>query len=556
MPWTRLRSLLGLLAVLACVAAAQPLIDAGGAVNAASYALAGLPNSSIGRGSIFNVFGRNMGPTTIELAKFPLPTTLAGTSVKVTIAGTTLNALMVYTLATQLACLMPSNTPEGTGTLQVTYNNQASPAVPVTVVRASFGILTINQAGSGPGLFTDAEYKVNTVTWSARPNEIIAAWGTGLGPVTFDETRGAPPEDMRDSDVQVFVGGKPAEVLFRGRAPNFSGLDQITFRIPPGLEGCYVPVAVKVGGAVSNFVSISISAGKRTCSDPLGLSDTEIDQAKTKDSLSIGSVALSKTEISLGAVPGLGDVSIKTDRGSADFVRYNFLKLIGSRGASGFAPFGHCAVYTFTGQAYTLSEPVNPAGLDAGNISVTGPRGTKQFTLDSKGHYSAELGGGVPGMPGWQEEYLVKGSYTVTGTGGADVKQFTATLNLPDPLQWTNRDSISAVSRSQDLRVTWSGGDPSREYVTLVGVSMRTTPEVGAAFICTERAAAQALTVPALVLSALPASQAGGSVLGMPTGMLMLGSAPLMEPSKFRATGLDVGYFYYTMLSGKSVTYQ
>jgi hypothetical protein len=136
------------------------------------------------------------------------------------------------------------------------------------------------------------------------------------------------------------------------------------------------------------------------------------------------------------------------------------------------------------------------------------------------------------------------------------VKQFTATLNLPDPLQWTNRDSISAVSRSQDLRVTWSGGDPSREYVTLVGVSMRTTPEVGAAFICTERAAAQALTVPALVLSALPASQAGGSVLGMPTGMLMLGSAPLMEPSKFRATGLDVGYFYYTMLSGKSVTYQ
>jgi hypothetical protein len=58
------------------------------------------------------------------------------------------------------------------------------------------------------------------------------------------------------------------------------------------------------------------------------------------------------------------------------------------------------------------------------------------------------------------------------------------------------------------------------------------------------------------VLSALPASQAGGSVLGMPTGMLMLGSAPLMEPSKFRATGLDVGYLYYTMLSGKSVAYQ
>jgi len=555
MPVIRLRNLLGLLTVLAGLAAAQPVIDAGGVVNAASYAPAGLPNSSIAQGSIFNVFGRSMGPATLQRAGFPLPTELAGTSVKVTVGGRTVDALMIYTSAAQLACLLPSATPLGTGTLQVIYNTQASNPASITVVKASFGISTISQAGSGPGVFTDADYQVNLVTWSARPNEVMAVWGTGLGPVSFDERQGAPVQELKDSDVEVYVGLEKAEILFRGRAPGFSGLDQISFRVPPGREGCYVPVAVKVGGVVSNFVTMSISSGKRTCTDPMGLSDADIDKARTGDDFRIGSVMLTKTDISLPSIPGFGDLSIKMDSGSADFLRYSFRKLIGSRGASGYAPFGQCVVYTFTGQDYNLNDPVSPTGLDAGNISLTGPKGAKQFTLDSKGRYSAELGGSTnPLAP--QDEYLVKGTYTATGTGGADVKQFTATLNLPDPLRWTNRASITTIPRSQDLRVTWTGGNAAQEYVTIVGVSMKTAPEVGAAFLCTERAGAGSFTVPALVLSALPASQTGGGMTGVPTGMLLLGSAPLLEPNKFRATGLDLGYFYYTILAGKSVTYQ
>jgi hypothetical protein len=92
--------------------------------------------------------------------------------------------------------------------------------------------------------------------------------------------------------------------------------------------------------------------------------------------------------------------------------------------------------------------------------------------------------------------------------------------------------------------------------VVIVGVSMKTAPEVGAAFLCTERAGAGSSAVPALVLSALPASQARGGLSGAPTGTLALGSAPLMELSKFRAQGLDAGYFTGTIMSGKSVTYQ
>jgi len=318
------------------------------------------------------------------------------------------------------------------------------------------------------------------------------------------------------------------------------------------VEGCYVPVVVKIGDAVSNVVTVSIAPGKRTCTDPFGLTESEIELASRNNNVKIGSVVLTRADISLPSGGSL-EVSTTLDTGNADFVRYDFNRLIRTRGASGYAPFGQCLVYTFKGQGYVFDDPVQGVGLDAGNLSVTGPKGRKDFRLDSRGHYSADLGwGGVPG----QEEYLVKGNYTVNATGGADVRAFSASLTIPEPLRWTNRDSVNVIPRGQDLRVTWTGGDPAKEYVGIVGVSMRTAPDVGAAFLCTERAAAGSFTVPSIVLSALPASQAGGGLTGVPTGMLILGSEPLREPSKFRAQGLDVGYFTHTILSGKSVTFQ
>jgi uncharacterized protein (TIGR03437 family) len=75
------------------------------------------------QGSIFIVYGSAMGPSAIVVGTtLPLQTTLSGTSIQVTVGGTTVNALMVYTLESQLAAVLPSNTPVGTGTLTVTYN--------------------------------------------------------------------------------------------------------------------------------------------------------------------------------------------------------------------------------------------------------------------------------------------------------------------------------------------------------------------------------------------------------------------------------------------------
>jgi len=74
--------------------AQQPAV--GGAVNSASFAKSDLPNGSLAQGSIFSVFGSNMGPAALaQSTSFPLPTELAGTSVQVTVGGTTVDCIII-----------------------------------------------------------------------------------------------------------------------------------------------------------------------------------------------------------------------------------------------------------------------------------------------------------------------------------------------------------------------------------------------------------------------------------------------------------------------------
>lgn len=213
--------------------------------------------------------------------------------------------------------------------------------------------------------------------------------------------------------------------------------------------------------------------------------------------------------------------------------------------------FGHCTVYSFSGQEFNPEvDPAAPIGLDAGAaLTLTGPKGAKQLPRKEPGYYQANLGGGMPGTPGAAPEYLDPGTYRVNnGSGGADVGPFEATLTIASPVAWDRSSVPDTISRTQDLTFRWTGGEPT-EWVQIMGISVRTNPDVGAAFICTERATARSFTVPSWVLSALPASSQFG-------GMLMVGSSPLMERNKFNARGLDIGYFVYFTLTSKTVTFQ
>jgi uncharacterized protein (TIGR03437 family) len=53
------------------------------------------------------------------------------------------------------SAILPSTTPTGT-TLAVTYNGATSEAEEITVLRSTYGIFTLNQAGSGPAAISNS----------------------------------------------------------------------------------------------------------------------------------------------------------------------------------------------------------------------------------------------------------------------------------------------------------------------------------------------------------------------------------------------------------------
>lgn len=536
-------------------------------MNAASYMSSRLPGGAIAQGSIFVVFGARMGPATIAQAGFPLPTTLAGTNVKVTSGGQTLDCPLVYTLAGQLAAILPSATPVGNATLTVTFNGQTSAARSFRVVASSFGTFSLNQAGSGPGIITNFEsatsQPVNTAFRSARPGQTLILYGTGLGPLpagTADNTA-APAVEINRANVRLFVGQRQATVAYAGRAPGFAGLDQINFVVPGGVEGCSVPVVIQTGTSVSNYTTIAIAPNGGTCQDPLGLSSAQLDSIAAGGSLKLGSLGTARADLEI-TVPFLGTQTIRTDTGTAVFEEYT-RQTIESGAALGFAnvsSLGTCFVFVGKADQLTPVDPIVPRQLDAGPvINMNGPKGAKTLKKVPEatliGNYYETLATSGFGMPGDPEGYLVPGAYTYNnGSGGANVGAFTANYTIPANVTWTNKAATTTINRAQGVTVNWSGGDQSGT-VQIYGFSVSDESEnaVAGFFNCIERASVGTFTVPSSVLLALPPTFGGGLTAGATS---ILGVGGVTNPGSFTAPGIDVGVIFHTNVTAKSVTYQ
>ncbi len=555
-------------AAFATIAAAQPAVT--GALNTASYIVPGLPNSGLAQGAMIAIFGRNLGPAAIAQAgSFPLPQELGGTSAKISVGGQSINLIMVYSLATQVGAIVPSGTPLGAGQLTVTFNGQTSANFPVQIVASQLGIFTINQGGSGPAVVqnvnSETNRPVNTILNAARPNQAMILWGTGLGAIQGSDA-GAPPVGDLNQPIEVLVGGRRANVLYKGRSGCCAGIDQIVFEVPGGVTGCYVPLVVKNGNSVSNYTSIAVAPNGGACSDPFGYTAEELNTANNTGKLNVGSVNLIKVTAKVAA-QGVS-IDTTTENASGSFVSYDGSQLVASRGNNGTAvTVGACTLFTFAGEGGSPTDPVRPRILDAGALlNLSGPNGAKQIAKVQGGLYSATLAqstglpgglpglpgglpGGIPGLPGGggaSASYLTAGAYrTDNGAGGADVGSFTANLNIPANFSWTNEAATTRVNRANDLTITWSGAG-ANDYVFASGSSFDQASRVGAAFFCLERGNVGRLTVSSAVLLGMPASS---SIQGVETGNVTVGVTN--EPSRFTARGLDVGVFTYSTATSK-----
>jgi uncharacterized protein (TIGR03437 family) len=520
-------------------AAALPITN-GGAVssvtNAATYNDPLLPNGAIAQGAIAIATGKNLGPASIVVDGKPFQnSTLSGTSVAITVGGTTVPGLMYYTSFNQIAFLVPSNTPAGNGTITVTYAGQAGAPAPIVITPNNVGIFTVTSDGQGAGIVTYGDYSlvsatkaancggVNTTCGAANPGDVLIIWATGLGPVNGSDAAGAGlGVNMTNIPLTVWLGGVQVQASYQGRSGCCVGEDQIVFTVPANAPlGCTVPLSVQIGNLISNSVALPIAAaGSRTCTpaDPALPPAIVAPLSTTSGPFTYGDIDLKHQDQSPGFV----------DKFDGEFVRFTI--------PAGVQPFfvsyvdspasGTCQVFNnLNGQPPAPLVPV--AGLDVGpQIMVQGPGGNKNVA-GSGGTYRATISA--------NGSYLSAGNYTVSAPGGADVPKFSAQFTIPTMPTMTSptpdAPNPTTVTRSNGLTVTWTGGQ-ANEIIQLEGFNATdNTYNVGADFLCSVPAAAGTFTIPPSVLLAMPAGSFGGLEL-----------RSFVTPVSLTGTGLTVAF--------------
>ena len=564
----------GLISLAMAVSAADGLaqdlqLDASSISNAASYIQPNYPNGGIAHGGMFIVKGKTgsgaFGDCGTKVADaFPIATSMNGTSMKIAMAGQSFDVPMIYVVAcsgvNQLAGIVPSNVPVGTGALTVAYNGHSGSA-PITVVDRIPGLFTINQGGTGAAIIQNfvsaSNLPINTLATPAQPGQYAIAWGTGLGPDGNSDVDAPKPTDL-PMNLEFFVGGKPATVTYKGRSGCCAGIDQIVFQVPDGVDGCYVPVVAKIGLSVGNFTTMSVSASGGPCSDASGITAADVQAAQRNNKVRLGIVSLSRADSEASTAPNVGAVT-RHDQAAAAFADLSFAAWLGLPVREVSMP-GTCTVWRGNTNDLLLDRPPILApyiNLDAGTITIGGATGSAPLPYGG-GSYSRLLGtaayrepaGGPSQFAG--VAFLEPGSFTVSSPGGGPlpggkpIGAFNANIAVSAPPAFDNRFDVADVQRSQGVTVRWSAVDPAAT-VAIRGISVPNGPApAGAAFFCVERAGAGQFTIPPSVLLSLPPSSSAGT-LGLSVGVT--------KATRFTAPGVDIGLLRFSSLFGRNVNF-
>ncbi len=205
---------------------------------------------------IVAAFGTSLATTTQNAASQPLPTELGGTTVTVIdSSGTTRPAPLFFISPNQVNYQIPSDTMTGPAVVAITSIDGRTSTGSIQINPAAPSLFTISQTGSGAAAAVDALTSTgppfNAIRSNGQPN-ILAFFGTGLGPDATDI------DGDVSASVQVTIDGVPAVVLYAGRAPGFTGLNQLNVELTGGITSGVHEVRVTRNGVTSNPVTIAI----------------------------------------------------------------------------------------------------------------------------------------------------------------------------------------------------------------------------------------------------------------------------------------------------------
>jgi uncharacterized protein (TIGR03437 family) len=219
--------------------------------------------------SIMTMFGAGLANETEVANALPLPTTLAGTTVRVRDAtGGERNAPLFFVSPNQINFIMPTGTRAGVATVAVIRENNTVGSATLTVENVAPALFTAN--ANGQGLPTAVVLRIraggaqvfepvvqfNAVEgrFEAVPIELGAATDQVLLVLFGSGLRG-----RSDVDNRALIGGVDARVQFVGAQGGLAGLDQANLWLPRALAGAgEVNLALTLDGRRTNLVTINI----------------------------------------------------------------------------------------------------------------------------------------------------------------------------------------------------------------------------------------------------------------------------------------------------------
>jgi uncharacterized protein (TIGR03437 family) len=255
------------------------LAPGGGASNALSFnvtasvssiSAASFSGTELAADSIVAAFGSELATQTLVAPSLPLPTTLAGTTVRVRdSAGMERLAPLFFVSPGQVNYLMPTGTAPGAATVTIASGSGKLSLGSVQIATVAPGLFTANANGQGVA----AAVALRVRSDGSQVFEPVARFDAATGrfvPVPID--LGPPTEQVflilygtgfRNasalSAVTCRIGGTDVGVLFAGKVDGLVGLDQSNVNIPRSLIGRgEVDVVLTVDGKAANTARIAI----------------------------------------------------------------------------------------------------------------------------------------------------------------------------------------------------------------------------------------------------------------------------------------------------------
>ena len=236
----------------------------------ASVSAASFSGEALAGEAIVAAFGTGLATSTQVANSLPLPTSLAGTSVKVKdSAGVERLASLFFVAPTQINYLVPADTAVGEASVTITAGDGSVSVGKARIAAVAPGLFTANSSGQGIAAATVLRVRAD----GSQSYEPVGRFDSALGRFV------AVPIDLGPESDQVFllfygtgwrnrsllsavitkIGGETVETLYAGLQPDFVGLDQLNARLSRSLIGRgEVDVVVTVDGMAANTVRVSI----------------------------------------------------------------------------------------------------------------------------------------------------------------------------------------------------------------------------------------------------------------------------------------------------------